>query len=54
LARSLAAKPELAMVAVDDADLKPLRTSDEFNRILNAAQVILSGGSATTAARSDQ
>jgi tetratricopeptide (TPR) repeat protein len=44
LARSIAAKPELAAMAEHDADLKPLRSSEEFSRILDAANVILHAG----------
>jgi serine/threonine protein kinase/tetratricopeptide (TPR) repeat protein len=44
MGRSLAANPELARIAASDPDLKPLRSSEEFGRILDAANVILNGG----------
>jgi serine/threonine protein kinase/tetratricopeptide (TPR) repeat protein len=50
LARSIAAKPELATVADKDPDLKSLRSSEEFRRIQEAADVILKGGSAEPSA----
>jgi tetratricopeptide (TPR) repeat protein len=54
LAQSLAAKPTLSAIALTDADLAPLRKSEQFNRIVSAADVIRTGGTATeeaTAAR---
>jgi tetratricopeptide (TPR) repeat protein len=44
MGRSLAAKPELAGIAASDPDLRPLRSTEEFGRILDAANVILNGG----------
>jgi tetratricopeptide (TPR) repeat protein len=44
LAKALGAKPALAAFAAADPDLAPLRSGEEFQQIINAANVIRSGG----------
>ena len=43
-ARAIGAKPELSAIAAHDPDLEALHDTEEFERILRAANVILSGG----------
>jgi hypothetical protein len=43
-ARAIGAKPELSAIAAIDSDLKSLHETEEFERVLQAANVILSGG----------
>lgn len=43
-ARAIGAKPELSSIAANDSDLESLHDTEEFERILQAANVILSGG----------
>ncbi|QDT71655.1 serine/threonine-protein kinase [Lacipirellula limnantheis] len=43
-ARAVGAKPELSAIAAHDPDLEALHDTEEFVRILRAANVILSGG----------
>jgi serine/threonine protein kinase/tetratricopeptide (TPR) repeat protein len=45
-ARAIGAKPELAAVAAIDPDLEPLRSSEEFQRVLEASEIIRTGGTA--------
>jgi hypothetical protein len=55
LARALGAQPALAGIAVTDPDLAPIRDSEQFDRIIDAAEVMGRSGAAdeqeTTAAR---
>ncbi|HEX6961324.1 MAG TPA: protein kinase [Lacipirellula sp.] len=54
LSEALGAQPTLAAMAVTDPDLEPLRGSEEFERILTAADVLRDGGATSkeaTAAR---
>ena len=43
-ARAIGAKPELSAIAAKDSDLESLHETEEFQRIVQAANVILSGG----------
>lgn len=43
-ARAIGAKPELSAIAAIDSDLESLHETEEFERVLQAANVILSGG----------